>query len=211
MKKLSTLLLLLMLFMGGVISSAQTFTASDAPSNGQWSENTHWYTIKFKNQAADQDFRYWSLRSNLLTEDGSMTTDVQGNNDLVAEDLWCAVCVDEANKGYQFYNYTAGTTKILGMTGSEDGGRAKMYEKSALADNSDVYTTFYYNQTAFRYDGVVPNAFRVATTGNNYLNSRTQNSKAYLAFWNNSEAIKNCSGSAFLFTGLDELASTIQS
>lgn len=39
-----TLLLLSFLCAAGMV--AQTFTVSDAPVNGEWAENTHWYTIK---------------------------------------------------------------------------------------------------------------------------------------------------------------------
>ena len=51
MKKFTSLLLLLltMFLWGGVDVVAQTFTVSEAPSNGQWAENTHWYTITLFN------------------------------------------------------------------------------------------------------------------------------------------------------------------
>lgn len=193
MKKLSTLLLLLVIFMmGGVISSAQTFTASDAPSNGQWSENTHWYTIKFKNQSNESNYRYWATDDNHLSLVGSLLSKVV-TGDPKADYLWCAVSDANVENGYKFYNLSDGITKVLGFTiGSGDGGndRAKMYDVDNIPEG--VVTTLVY--CANQLSGT--NSFKLNGTDNRYLNSRDP----YLAVWADGRAVStSCDGSAFTF------------
>ena len=190
MKKLSTLLLLLMLFMGGVISSAQTFTASDAPSNDQWSENTHWYTIKFKNQKTETSYRYWATDDNHVSSTGDILSKVV-SGDTKADYLWCVVSDASVENGYKFYNLSDGTTKVLGFTiGSGDGGndRAKMYDVDNIP--SGVVTTLVYCPN--NVSGT--NSFKLNGTSNRYLNSRDP----YIAVWTG-DALNNCAGSSFTF------------
>ncbi len=95
--------------------------------------------------------------------------------------------------GVQFYNYCEGTTKVLGMTGSEANGRANMYDKDNVPDG--VTTVFYYVASSYTDNGTATNCFRTASTGTNYWNFRSP----YLAFWNNGAATSGA-GSGFLFT-----------
>lgn len=95
--------------------------------------------------------------------------------------------------GVQFYNYYEGTTKVLGMTGSDANGRANMYDKDNVPDG--VTTVFYYVASSYTDNGTATNCFRTASTGTNYWNFRSP----YLAFWNSGAATSGA-GSGFLFT-----------
>lgn len=172
---------------------AQTFTRSEAPSNGAWAKNTHWYTIK--NKKGDTWY-YLSTASTHTDAQGNLM--IKGTTCTSAEALWCVV---ENNGGFKFYNCAVGPNKVLGMTGNEDGGRAKMYDEATVGSN--VWTTFYYNTTATKPDNIEANAFRIASSGNKYWNERN----SYLAFWDSGNSVKaGCEGSAYVFeevTGSD--------
>ena len=179
--------------MGGVNVVAQTFTPSEAPSNGAWAKNTHWYTIKNKKGGT---WYYLSTASTHTDAQGNLM--IKGTTCTSAEALWCVV---ENNGGFKFYNCAVGPNKVLGMTGNDDGGRAKMYDEATVGSN--VWTTFYYNTTATKPDNIEANAFRIASSGNKYWNERN----SYLAFWDSGNSVKaGCEGSAYVFeevTGSD--------
>lgn len=197
MKKFTSLLLLLltMFLWGGVnaMAQTQTFTVSDAPSDGSWAKNTHWYTIKNKKSGT---WYYLSTASTHTDAQGNLM--IKGTTCTSAEALWCVV---ESNGGYKFYNCAEGPNKVLGMTGDEATGRAKMYDDTTVS--SDVWTTFYYNATATKPDNIEANAFRIASSGTKYWNERG----GYLAFWNDGRSVQTgCEGSAYVFeevTGSD--------
>lgn len=194
--------------MGGVNVDAQTFEVSDAPTAEGWAAKTTWYTISFKNQKEDSEYRYWSLNDGDLYEGalkpGVETSDLTFNE----KSLWCVVKSSEADNAYKIYNYSAGTTKVLGMTGSEASGRAKMYDESKIPDG--VKTVFYCSQSNFQGYGKTANSFRVEATGNNYVNCRDANGNDVIAFWNNGNAI-NVAGSAFIFTSYSDLYTDLSS
>lgn len=194
--------------MGGVNMDAQTFTASGAPTAKGWAANTTWYSISFKNQQTDSEYRYWSLNDGDLYEGalkpGVETSDLTFNE----KSLWCVVKSSEADNAYKIYNYSAGTTMVLGMTGSEASGRAKMYDESNIPDG--VKTVFYCSQSNFQGYGKRANSFRVEATGNNYVNCRDANGNDVIAFWNDGNAI-NVAGSAFIFTSYSDLYTDLSS
>lgn len=175
MKKFTSLLLLLltMFLWGGVNVVAQTFEVSGAPSNGQWAENTHWYTITLFNNS---DFYFRS------DEDG---TDPDGNLLLrettkSADALWCVV---KDGDNYAFYNYVDGPSKVLGSTGSTtgkegSGGRLKMYAKGT----EGVVTSYTRANGKYSVSGDA-DAFCEPST-NHYFNYRD----GYLSFWNSNDA-----------------------
>lgn len=181
---------------------------SDAPSDGQWAENTHWYTIKNKKGST---YYYLSTASTHTDADGNLMIKGTTKN---AQGIWCVVA---DGTGYKFYNYAEGTGKVLGMTGDEASGRAKMYDASA--SNDGVWTTFYYNaMTNTAPDGNEANAFRIAETGNKYWNERG----GYLAFWNDARCVNgsnggesgtDCVGSAYIFEEIssEEITSLVSS
>ncbi len=161
---------------------AQIPEASPAPAGGQWHANTKWYTI----QCNDDSKGYISLQH----------ADVKGNLMLNkktkpagAEGLWCVVG-DDAN-GYQFYNCASGATKVLGATGSDGGGRMKMYD----ASSTETGVTYKFNIK--KLEGQDGYAF-VQQYGatNQWWNNRDK----YLSYWNNSAAYAtNCTGSQYKF------------
>ena len=198
MKKFTSLLLLLltMFLWGGVDVVAQTFTVSEAPSNGQWAENTHWYTIKLKEQTNSPSFNYLSTDADCVDENGFLKFTATSASSVGA--YWCVVASGDG--GYKFYNYALGPTKVLGIfdngNGAAEGGqaRAKMYD---VNETTGLYTAFYSVVPGYKPDGdKLTSAFRISKDGNNYLNNRD----SFLSFWNSNGAVaSNCSGSAFVF------------
>ena len=183
--------------MGGVNVVAQTFEVSGAPSNGQWAENTHWYTITLFNNS-DYYFR--------SDEDG---TDPDGNLLLrettkSADALWCVV---KDGDNYTFYNYVDGPSKVLGSTGSTtgkegSGGRLKMYAKGT----EGVVTSYTRANGKYSVSGDA-DAFCEPST-NHYFNYRD----GYLSFWNNDGAAGG-KGSACRFVAVNtsEIATLVSS
>lgn len=181
MKK--TLLLFAMLL--GVVGAWAQPKVSDAPQDGQWNVNTTWFVITLKGSNSILTTTFTD-NENALMIDGQTTT-APGD-----DALWCVV--GDATNGYKFYNKAIGTSKILGITGSEDKARTRM-----VADATDGYTTTF----DFTQSGVTGGTFwSIKTHGstNNYLNNRGR----YLALWaNNSAYGSNGTGSAFLFEEAD--------
>ncbi len=187
MRKISLLIAFLFTLMGGELS-AQTYTVSDAPADGKWATNTKWYTIK-------------NVQSGGYVSTNSSYTDASGNLKLgtttaptTPEGFWCVV---KDGEGVKFYNYFAGTSYVLGMTGDQANARATMYDANSAG--TDVTTTFYY--VPAKVNNVEYNAFRNTNgSGGRYWNNRD----GYLAYWNNSTWDKNTlvegSGSSYEFT-----------
>lgn len=109
------------------------------------------------------------------------------NKPTTAAGYWVAAGDD--SKGYTFYNVGKGATYVLGISGSEDAARAKLYP----ADNipAGVTTKFFYrtnqNGAAVFYSGA-----------NNTWNKRGE----YLALWNSANAFGTDLGSAFTLTSV---------
>ena len=188
------------MLLGGVNSAfAQSFTVSDAPSDGQWAANTHWYYIK--NKIDNNNYAYLSTAT--ATTDGEGNLKIVGGSAKNVLGLWCVV---RDGEGYKFYNYAEGTGKVLGMTTvtSTTGGdaRAKMY--AAGSEVSGVVTTFYYHAAGINPDDVEANAFSIEQNSNKYWNFRSP----YLARWDSDLAVTSkCVGSAFMFEEVTDLSS----
>ena len=93
--------------------------------------------------------------------------------------------------GYKIYNYSTGLSKVLGMTGSEDGARATMVAPGATTHS----TTFDGN---IKFDGT-DGRIKLKGSANNYWNKRGN----YLALWNSSAATGNDTGSKFFLEEAD--------
>lgn len=105
------------------------------------------------------------------------------------------VCGNDED-GYSFYNVAAGTTQVLGITGSEAGARTKLY---AIGEEGSATTTFDYAESAGGY------SFRLHGTANNCLNFRSP----YLALWAHANALSSDAGSRFtFFEANDELGNS---
>ncbi len=141
------------------------------------------------------------MQSGGYVSTNSSYTDASGNLKLgnttaptTPEGFWCVV---EEGNGVKFYNYFAGTSYVLGMTGTDKDARAKMYDAASVG--SDVTTTFYY--VAAKFKDVEYNAFRsTKENGGEYWNNRD----GYLAYWANSTWDTNTlvtgDGSSYEFT-----------
>ena len=140
MRKITNFLLSLLFLLGGATVYAQTtytFAVSDAPTNGEFATNTHWYYIQNKGGSNGGYQKVWLsagedyLTSELLTlKNSTQPTDDYG--------LW-AIVGDDTN-GYKFYNKGKGATYVLGMstTGNDGNSSAKMVDASSTDDSYGV-------------------------------------------------------------------------
>ena len=103
--------------------------------------------------------------------------------------LWAFV--PENGGGYKIYNYSKGLTKVLGMTGSEDGARATM-----VAPDATTHTTTFDGN--IKFDGT-DGRIKLKGSANNYWNKRGN----FLALWNSSAATGNDTGSKFYLEEAD--------
>lgn len=113
----------------------------------------------------------------------SSAFNLTGNTRPTTADGYWVVCGNDT-EGYSFYNVAAGITKVLGMTGSEDAARAKLYTASSVP--SGVTTKFKY--------GTNQEGFAVFYTGTNNAWNKRGN---YLALWNDARVFQNDLGSTF--------------
>ncbi len=118
---------------------------------------------------------------NLLLTNTNLPKDNKG--------IWAFV--KQSNGTYAVYNYSTGLSKVLGMTGSEDGARASMVDPA-----TESYTTTF--DGSIKFDGKA-SYIKLAGSGNNYWNKRGD----YLALWNSSAATNNDVGSQFFLTEAD--------
>ncbi len=177
---------------------------SDAPTNGEFATNTHWYYIKNKGGNAWLSAGEGYLSSEQLT----LSNTTQPSDDY---GLW-AVVGDDTN-GYKFYNKGKGATYVLGMstTANDGNSSAKMVSASSTDDSYGV-TDFDFHASYCTDDTYwVP-----AAHGTNRAWNR-QGGK--LVFWNSDQAWygwgKNASngtgddGSAFKFISAETPTVTI--
>ncbi|MBR3854846.1 MAG: glycoside hydrolase family 95 protein [Bacteroidaceae bacterium] len=98
--------------------------------------------------------------------------------------------VKEGN-AYKVYNYSTGLAKVLGMTGSEAGARAKMVDPEGTSYTIEFDGTF-------NFGNGEPSYIKLKGTSSNYWNDRG----SYLALWNSSGAIGD-TGSKFFLDEVD--------
>lgn len=208
MRKITNLFLLCALMLVSAVTAyAQTpvgYQVSDAPQNGIFVENTHWFTMKLNDSYVSTE---------CLNSDGSFKTgygfQVLSQTSL-DNGLWCVVGDDA--KGYKFYNKGEGATKVLALSyqsGHEGGdARAKMVDASlsnATSEGADQWlTTFDIHKNTSNNVG----GFSISVKGltDYYINQR----HPYMAFWNKSAAQEGA-GSTFYFYDVDDVASYITS
>ena len=168
---------------------AQTFTTSTAPdpSATTWASGTTWYKMKIdggKYITLSQTGDHGSLR---LSATSAENTDMRA--------LWCVT--GNETDGYQFYNMAAGPSAVLGMTGTEDKARARMYSKAKLEEIDVAPITVFDRKTPANktYEDFVYHG-----TNNNTWNQRD----GFLATWNSTLAIGDgCTGSQVIFEAVD--------
>ena len=137
--------------------------------------NARWYTIKVANGG------YLSTKSGYM--DGLNLLLNNTTEDTSDNGLW--TFIGNETDGYSFYNKARGGNYVLGMTGTEAQGRAKM-----VAENSTRSVT--------KFDkGKNANGFWIKDhdSANKYWNKRGN----YLAYWDNAAGSSDA-GSRFIFT-----------
>lgn len=190
MKKF-TFLLSLLLASAGVTASAQdTFVASDAPSNGKWADNTHWYIMKLDNKFVTIE-NVDEKNQIKLTADNTLTN----TNITSGADQWCIV--GDATTGYKFYNKKAGIDKVFGISNKEVTKNEGGNERSQMYASTITHST---ETTGILFDiktkNNVNNVYYVSLKGadNRYLNQRDN----YVSYWIHGDAYGN-SGSSVRF------------
>lgn len=182
----------------GLNAAAQVaFVASEAPSNGAWHTDTHWYYVTL-------DGKYVTLDD---ADDNGLKLSVT-RAPISDKAKWCLVG-DNAS-GYKFYNKSAGTEKVLGLTNIKKlgdtntygGSKAQMYDattESSSTDDTGIGTSFTYTK------GNAANSyfFKLGDTTNRYFNQRD----GYFSYWADNGAVNN-SGSTMLFYDPENLYNT---
>ena len=168
------------------VSGIECPYVSPDPVDGEWASGTKKYTLKIK--------------SNYYITTNSKTGDYFNTSNTVAptsdEGYW--VITGDLSHGYQIRNVSAGTGKVLGITGNEDSARAALYDEDSVPSNATA--RFHYNTNS--YGG---GTFYLYGSDNNALNVRAP----YLALWNNS-ACFNDNGSNIVLTLVEDLPTTTQ-
>ena len=183
MRKITNLFLLCALMLIGVVSAkAQTavdYQVSEAPTNGKFAENTHWFTMKFSNAYVSTE-NVESSTSYLLSSNNFQILD-----HTIDKGLWCIVGNDTKVLAL---NYKSGNT----------GGEAKAKMVNASLDNATTAGDNQWLTTFDIYKNTTKNAgaFSISVKGltNYYINSRD----GYVSFWTSGDA-KQDDGSSFYF------------
>lgn len=176
MKKF-TFLLSLLLASAGTASAQDTFVASDAPSDGNWATNTHWYKM--------------SLGEKYLS---AYTADANGNVRATATEAptgagayWCVVA--DGENGYKLYNRAAGPNRVLGLSQATtsndyDATRANFYAATTASSTTEVGTTF---DISLMKDQTVIYKSKLKDGQDLYWNVRD----GFLGYWKNGGAATN--------------------
>ena len=187
MKRFTLILSLLCFVCFGV--NAQVLKVSEAPNNGNWSENTTWYLIQNKKGGVV------SISNTVGTGEylSLATATIPATDDANAQ--WCIVG-DETN-GYQFYNKASGIGKVLYASRELNSGAAsfKMATKGG-AENE------YFDIANSQKTGYI--IVKDHNNENNYWNNRDNN----LAYWNDGRAT-NDDGSSFHFVEAAEYVNAV--
>ena len=191
MRRTTLFAFLMLSLLWGLNAAAQVaFVASEAPSNGAWNTDTHWYYVKLGGKyvtldAADNNGLKLSITECPMNDKAR----------------WCLV--GDNTSGYKFYNKSAGTEKVLGLTNIKHlasdntdtygGSKAQMYDattESSSTDDTGIGTSFTYA------NGNAANSyyFKLSGTPKRYFNQRGD----YFSYWADNAAVNN-SGSTMLF------------
>lgn len=189
MRRTTLFAFLMLSLLWGLNAAAQVaFVASEAPSNGAWNTDTHWYYVTL-------DGKYVTLDD---ADDNGLKLSVT-RAPISDKAKWCLV--GDNTSGYKFYNKSAGTEKVLGLTNIKKlgdtntygGSKAQMYDattESSSTDDTGIGTSFTYTK------GNAANSyfFKLGDTTNRYFNQRD----SYFSYWADNAAVNN-NGSTMLF------------
>lgn len=107
-------------------------TVSTAPTTS-WDANTKWYTLKINHG----NYHFLETTSTYCDASGNLKIIKNVSSNGVGA-LWAVT--GDINNGYKFYNYAAGTSMVLGVTGSENNARYTMVDASTT--DANITTTF---------------------------------------------------------------------
>ena len=201
MKHLKQLLLLLCVMASSMCGnlSAQTFTASSAPVDGNFVAGTKWYTIKNVTNGgtgflATSGTNYVDNSGYLLLANATAPTTDAG--------YWCVV---QSGDNYVFYNRATGANKVLGIyynpSAVQNEGQnsyAKMYDAGTTETN--IVKAFAKGDRTTSENSKSGNFFYLPGNTDAYLNKHGANAPSYrLAIWEHGNAYKD-DGSCFYFT-----------
>lgn len=167
------------------------FHVSAAPTTTDgvtvWNADTKWYKLKMNSSS----WRYVETGYGYTNASDKLTINKTASSNLFTG-AW-AVVGDDTN-GYQFYNMGEGPSKVLGVTGSEDGARTSMVDATNPGDG--VTTTF---DITYHTDGYW--YIKKHGTPNEYINKRDP----YVGLWNSPAGLGN-PGSCFAFEAIDDVS-----
>lgn len=135
------------------------FLASAAPVDGKWAADTNWFIMRTNG-------RYYYPAATRVDELGQLRPYTSNPNENQGG-AWAFV---PEGGGYNIYNAAFGPDFLLGVTGSGDNARLKMYPK----DNIPVWVTTIFTFPATKVTSLASGykfgyALRAGTTGDNYV------------------------------------------
>ncbi len=199
MRKITYFLALLLAFCGVTASAQSVLQISDAPTTSGWAENTHWYYIQ---NGFTDDYHstqgYWSTNSAYIYESTGGLTTINETKPTDDYGLWCVVG-DDTN-GYKFYNKGEGTTKVLGITGSEENAWMKMYEDNTTTDG---VTYLFDKATSNTVSGCY--CFMLHDSTNDWLNNRDKGGACHFGKWQDAKSGPSDKGSSIKFTAAENV------
>ena len=185
MRKISTILTLLLLFITGLgVNAQKPFEVSDAPATtngGRWATNVKWYFLHFVNSDEYHTAGYMGTSGNQFINANGQLLLNGTNKPMSSAGLWCFVGNDE--NGYKFYNRNTGISKVFSITTD---GVAKM-----LAEGTDGQMQLfdYAASTSTNANCSGKATFKFHGAGNYYLNNSDGAPKCHVAVWNDTRAL----------------------
>lgn len=185
MRKISTILTLLLLFITGLgVNAQKPFEVSDASATtngGRWATNVKWYFLHFVNSDEYHTAGYMGTSGNQFINANGQLLLNGTNKPMSSAGLWCFVGNDE--NGYKFYNRNTGISKVFSITTD---GVAKM-----LAEGTDGQMQLfdYAASTSTNANCSGKATFKFHGAGNYYLNNSDGAPKCHVAVWNDTRAL----------------------
>ena len=176
-------------------------TVSDAPTDGQFADNTTWYIWQAndeKGYIVEQDDHKTSSKNNYLLSNFNLPTATAEKESA----YWCFV--GDATNGYSIYNKKGTAAKKLGVKyvsgGDQDNGalsHVKLYTAEELEADNTIVTNFHIG--TYGSDGVYFEEFTTKGTNSHIvLNDRTVEGEHILAVWNACPNPTNFTGNKYL-------------
>lgn len=161
--------------------------ASPAPSNGNFSSSTKWYSVR--NERANS---FMSTADTYVDANGlKLRQSNQSVNPTNDEGFWCFVLKDGTTDQYYIYNRASGPFKVLGTkyNGGDANARSKMYE--GLDAESGVGKVYQI--------GASNKGYWLRNLGDNGSSNwfLDDSKKTYFTVWNNASNPKSSDGNRF--------------